>query len=212
MADNGDLVRAALRHGVSDKRVIQAMKAIDRRYFVEQDPDSMQNVYRYMPLAIAEEQTTSQPSLIAMMLEALAIQPHERALEIGTGYGYQTALLSQLCRDVVSIERLATLADRARENLAACGIGNVTVIHGDGGLGVPEQAPWDVIIGSAATPAVPPPLVAQLCQGGRIVIPLGPGGDERVVLYRKSGSGLSEERVLTAARYVRMIGAYAHGE
>lgn len=212
MADNGDLVRAALRHGVSDKRVIQAMKAIDRRYFVEQDPDSMQNVYRYMPLAIAEEQTTSQPSLIAMILEALAIQPHERVLEIGTGYGYQTALLSQLCRDVVSIERLATLADRARENLAACGIGNVTVIHGDGGLGVPEQAPWDVIIVSAATPAVPPPLVAQLCQGGRIVIPLGPGGDERVVLYRKSGSGLSEERVLTAARYVRMIGAYAHGE
>ncbi|TVQ26206.1 MAG: protein-L-isoaspartate(D-aspartate) O-methyltransferase [Spirochaetaceae bacterium] len=212
MPDNSDLVREAVRKGLRSRSVVDAMKSVDRRLFVGSDARSQELAYKDAPVPIAERQTTSQPSLIASMLEALAIQPHERALEIGTGYGYQTALLSILCREVVSVERFAELAERAAANLERCGMRNVIVIQGDGGLGVPEHAPYDVVIGSAAAPAVPPPFVAQLSEGGRVVIPIGPGGHERVLLYRKTGGELIEERVLTQARYVRMIGEHAHPE
>ncbi len=212
MSGNADLVQEAVRNGVRQRAVVEAMKAVDRKFFVEQDRDSLERVYLDIPLPIAEQQTTSQPSLIASMLEALTIQPHERALEIGTGYGYQTALLAVLCREVVSVERFATLAERAAENLERCGVENVTVIQGDGGLGAPELAPFDIMIGSAAAPVVPPPLAEQLSEGGRMVIPIGPGGQERVVLFRKTGGELIEERVLTRARYVRMIGEHTHPE
>ncbi len=212
MRDNSDLVREAVSKGLRSRSVVDAMKSVDRRFFVDSDTRSQELAYKDAPVPISEQQTTSQPSLIASMLEALVIQPHERALEIGTGYGYQTALLAVLCREVVSVERFAALAERAVENLDRCGLRNVTVIQGDGGRGVPEHAPYDVVIGSAAAPAVPPPLAAQLSEGGRIVIPIGPGGHERVILYRKTRGELSEERVLTQARYVRMIGEHTHPE
>lgn len=210
MADNGDLVREAVRKGVTAQCVVQAMKSVDRRFFVGQDRASLSRVYQDAPIPIAEGQTTSQPSLIAAMIEALEIKATDRGLEIGTGYGYQTAFLARLCLEVVSIERIALLADTARRHLNEYGITNATVLCADGGLGAPDRAPFDVIIGSAAAPAVPPPLVEQLADGGRMVVPVGPGGYERVTLYRKHGGDLETVRVLTGARYVRMTGAHGH--
>lgn len=208
MLENSDLVRAAVSKGVRSRAVIDAMRSVDRRFFVGTDPRSQELAYQDVPVPIGENQTTSQPSLIAAMLEALAIQPTDRALEIGTGFGYQTALLCRLCRTVVSVEHRAGLLEQAVKNLDACGIENALVCQGDGGRGMPEHAPYTVIIGSAATPSVPQPLYEQLSQGGRMILPIGPGGHEQVILYEQCDTGLAAVRTLTAARYVPMVGDY----
>jgi protein-L-isoaspartate(D-aspartate) O-methyltransferase len=194
------LVLAARAAGVSDRRLLEAIRSTPRERFVPAEHAGL--AYRDKPVPIAREQVTSQPSLVAKMVAALSLTGGDKVLEVGTGYGYQTALLARLAARVISIERWADLAAAARRNLAGQVIGNALVLAGDGSQGVPAYAPFDAIVVSAAFPAVPPPLVAQLAVGGRLVQPVGPGGDEDVILFRRTGTGLAQVAVLSAARFV----------
>lgn len=142
------------------------------------------------------------------MIAALELTGAERVLEIGTGLGFQTALLSRLAAEVVTIERWSDLAEEASQNLTRQGIANVTVLVRDGSRGAPEHGPYDAVVVSAAFPSVPPPLVEQLRTGGRLVQPIGAGGHERVVLFEGMADGLERRRVLTQARFVRLYGQY----
>jgi protein-L-isoaspartate(D-aspartate) O-methyltransferase len=151
---------------------------------------------------------TTQPSLIATMVAALELRGGERVLEVGTGLGFQTAILALLAHQVVSIERLADLAAQARANLAAAGVGRVTVVVGDGTLGVPEHAPYQAIVVAAAAPRVPPSLVEQLAPWGRLVHPVGPGGHEQVTAFHKEAGRLIADTQLIPARFVPLIGAH----
>jgi protein-L-isoaspartate(D-aspartate) O-methyltransferase len=201
-----DLVTAARAAGTSDVRVLEAMSATPRAGFV---PAGYATVaYRDEPIAIGHGQVTTQPSLSARMIEGLRLAGGDHVLEIGTGLGFQTALLARLAASVVSIERWPDLAGQARRNLARQGIGNVQVLARDGSCGLPDRAPYDAILVSAAFPAVPAPLAAQLRVGGRLVQPIGPGGKEQVVLFERSTAGLERRQVLTLARFVRLHGRH----
>jgi protein-L-isoaspartate(D-aspartate) O-methyltransferase len=151
---------------------------------------------------------TTQPSLVAAMVEALALTGDERVLEVGTGYGYQTALIARLAARVYSVERFADLAETARRNLARQRIRNVEVVIGDGSAGLPEQAPFDAIVVSAAFTSVPEPLAAQLAESGRLVQPVGPGGSDEVTLFEKHGEELERRTSVTLARFVKLHGAH----
>jgi protein-L-isoaspartate(D-aspartate) O-methyltransferase len=175
---------------------------VDRGGFV---PPGSPEVYRDRPVPIPEGQTTSQPSLIARMIEALDPGPADRVLEVGTGLGYQTALLATLCREVVSMERWAGLAGLARANLATQGTQNADVIVGDGWKGCPERAPFDGIVVAAAATEVPMPFCDQLADGGRLVIPVKRRGSDEVTLYVKRDGRLAEVRVVTPARFVPLV-------
>jgi protein-L-isoaspartate(D-aspartate) O-methyltransferase len=164
--------------------------------------------YRDEPIPIPGGQVTTQPSLVARMLEALALEGHERVLEIGTGYGWQTALLARLAADVVSAERLPALAQAAEGNLRRHRASNVELLVADGSAGVEARAPFDAIVVSAAFTSVPPPLVAQLVPGGRLVQPIGPGGRDEVVLFARAGEGLVRRRRVTPAHFVKLYGAH----
>lgn len=203
-----DLVVAAQAAGVRDERVLEAVRSTPREAFV---PARYGRVaYADEPVPISHGQVTSQPSLIAAMVTALGLTGTEKVLEVGTGCGYQTALLARLAAHVTSIERWPDMVAQARANLASLDIGNATVLEGDGSSGAPRQAPFDAVIVSAAFPEVPPPLAAQLADGGRLVQPIGPGGGEEVILHRKSGAELSRGRVLTSASFVRLHGQYGY--
>jgi protein-L-isoaspartate(D-aspartate) O-methyltransferase len=195
-----DAVRGA---GVRDPRVIEAFRHVARRRFVP--VGAVDRADRDEPISIGHEQVTTQPSLVARMVEALELSGHERVLEIGTGLGYQAAILGALTREVYSIERLPDLAAAARDNLRAAGVDNVVVLAGDGTRGFPGHAPYDAIVVAAAAPLVPPALVEQLREGGRLVQPMGPGGDEIVVKFRKRGVALAWEANLVGARFVRLV-------
>jgi protein-L-isoaspartate(D-aspartate) O-methyltransferase len=160
------------------------------------------------PIRIPHGQVTTQPSLIAAMVAALGLTGGERVLEVGTGLGFQTAILARLARMVVSVERFADLAAQARANLTAAGVGGVTVVVGDGTLGVPEHAPYQAIVVAAAAPRVPGPLVAQLTDGGRLVHPVGPGGREEVTAFSKQSGRLVADARLIPARFVPLVGAH----
>jgi protein-L-isoaspartate(D-aspartate) O-methyltransferase len=204
---NVGLLEALRLAGVSDARLLEAVGHLPRSEFVpvaladQADLDA--------PLAIPHGQVTTQPSLVARMVEALALTGAERVLEVGTGYGWQTALLSRLAREVWSIERWPDLADTARQHLARRGAENATVVVGDGSEGLPEHAPYDAILVSAAFPEVPDPLVAQLAVGGRLVQPIGPGGREDVVLFERLPKGLVARRTIVGAHFVRLVGRRA---
>lgn len=192
-----------VRREIGEGRIADAFAGIDRGDFV---PEAARHeAYRDRPVPIPEGQTTSQPSLIARMIEAADPGPDDLVLEIGTGFGYQTALLSRLCREVVSIDRWEGLVEAARRNLAAAGIENAEVMVGDGWRGCPERAPFDAIVVSAAATDVPAPLSGQLVEGGRLVIPVKRGGTDAVTLYRKKEDSLDTIRLVTPARFVPLV-------
>jgi protein-L-isoaspartate(D-aspartate) O-methyltransferase len=204
------LVEACRSHGVTDRRVLQAFGKIRREDFVP--PGWVEEAYRDRPVPIPHGQVTTQPSLVAMMIAALRLRGDERVLEVGTGLGFQTALLATLAAEVVSIERFTDLAEWARRNLRRAGMDNVTVSTGDGTLGSPRRAPFHGILVSAAAPRIPRPLVGQLADGGRLVHPVGSGGDEMVTAYRKRGGRLVPEAEVTPAHFVRLVGAHGLAE
>jgi protein-L-isoaspartate(D-aspartate) O-methyltransferase len=191
--------------GIYDHRLLEAFERVPRAAFVP--PESRHRAYEDVPLPIAHGLVTTQPSLLALMVQALGPRDDERVLEIGTGLGFQTAILASLCREVVSIEWFADLAEQARHNLDRAGLRNVSVMVGDGSLGVPACAPYNGIVVAAAAPQVGRPLVEQLVGGGRLVQPLGTGGHERVTLFVKCGARLVEQATLTGAHFVPLRGA-----
>ena len=202
-----DLVLAVVATGTRDPGFLAALRAVPRADFVP--PELADQAYLDRPLPIPHGQVTTQPSLVAKMIEALGLTGSERVLEVGTGYGFQTALLAQLSTSVHSVERFPDVAQTARVNLTRPGVANVEVIVGDGTKGLPEHAPYDAILVSAAFPRVPPPLAEQLAPGGRLVQPVGPGGEEEVILFERGPRGLVPRQNITGANFVRLYGAHA---
>jgi len=197
------MVNSQLRHrGVADERVLAAMERVPRHEFaLERYRDQ---AYEDHPLPIGEGQTISQPYIVALMLEALELSPTYKVLEIGTGSGYVTALLAELTARVISIERHASLAESARAHLAALGYSNVKVVTDDGTRGFPEAAPYDAIIVSAAAVEMPPALIAQLSQGGRMIIPVGADDTQQLrLVHMEDGQPRIQFREL--CRFVPLI-------
>ena len=188
--------------------MLAAVAPLPRAVFVPGDLAA--SAYLDEPVAISHRQVTTQPSLVAKMVEALGLDGEEKVLEVGTGYGYQTALLAMLAREVWSIELWPDMTDAARAALAKVGIENVTLLVGDGTLGLADRAPFDAIVVAAAFPTVPPPLADQLAEGGRLVQPIGAGGHEDVRLFEKHGERLDVERSVTGAYFVRLYGEHAY--
>jgi protein-L-isoaspartate(D-aspartate) O-methyltransferase len=170
--------------------------------------DLVGSAYEDVPLPIAHGQVTTQPSLVARMVAGLELSGDERVLEIGTGLGFQTAILAFLAARVCSVERWPDLAAAASANLERAGVRNAEVVVGDGTEGLPERAPFDAIVVSAAFPEVPSPLAEQLADGGRLVQPLGLGGNEEVVAFGKRGGELVRLQGLSGARFVRLYGRH----
>jgi protein-L-isoaspartate(D-aspartate) O-methyltransferase len=198
-----EMVRTQLAaRGIRDVRVLDAMRNVPRHEFV---PETFwQDAYEDHPLPIGEGQTISQPYIVAAMLEHLALQATDRVLEVGTGSGYVTALLSLLCAEVYSVERHAELAASAESTLHRLEYRNVKIRVGDGSQGWAEHAPFDAILVSAATPGMPPALFAQLREGGRMMVPIGPPSSQELQLISKV-SGKPEARVLEGCRFVPLV-------
>ncbi|HEX8364664.1 MAG TPA: protein-L-isoaspartate(D-aspartate) O-methyltransferase [Allosphingosinicella sp.] len=183
--------------------VLEAMRRVPRHLFV---PEAQRAAaYREQPLPIGHGATISAPAIVALMTELLDVRPQHRILEVGTGSGYQAAVLAVLAGEVFSIEIVEPLARSAAERLAALGYSNVAVRLGDGYLGWPDQAPFDRIIVTAAAPDVPQPLLAQLAPGGRMVIPVGRGEDERLMLITKDARGRVSRRAILPVRFVPLV-------
>jgi protein-L-isoaspartate(D-aspartate) O-methyltransferase len=198
------MVEQQLRaRGIRDERVLDAMARVPRHEFVPSE--HRDEAYEDHPIAIGEGQTISQPFVVAAMLEALALRSEDVALEVGTGSGYETAVLAELVCTVYSIERIASLAEGARAVLERLEYSNVTVVQGDGSQGLPEAAPFDAIVVSAAAPRVPKPLMDQLRDGGRLVIPVGSGFAQELQLVRKIGDKATT-MYLDGVRFVPLIG------
>jgi protein-L-isoaspartate(D-aspartate) O-methyltransferase len=191
------------RHGISDQAVLYAMEEVPREQFVT--AEFADSAYADQALPIDCGQTISQPYVVAYMTEQLEIEPQHRVLEIGTGSGYQAAILSRLAREVVSIERYRTLADAARERLKTLGYANATIIAGDGFAGAPHRAPFDRIIVTAAAEEVPQALIDQLGKGGKMVLPLGPrNATQHIVKLTKTAAGLTRHNLI-AVRFVPLL-------
>jgi protein-L-isoaspartate(D-aspartate) O-methyltransferase len=198
------MVEEQLRaRGIRDERVLAAMGKVPREGFIS--GEDVDNAYGDYPLPIGEGQTISQPYIVASMVEALEVRPENRVLEVGAGTGYEAAILGELAGEVWTIERHAELADKAREILQKLGYANVHVVTGDGSLGLAEHAPFDRILVAAAAPHVPDTLVAQLAEGGRLVVPVGTRQEQQVLVVRKVG----DQTVVTpreACRFVPLVG------
>ena len=189
-----------------EPRVLHALLRVPRERFVP--PDLAAHAYDNRPLPIGHGQTISQPLVVAVMTHLLRLQPTSRVLEIGTGSGYQTAILAELAKEVVTIEVVAELAAEARARLEAQGYRNVAFAVGDGAAGRPEQAPFDAIVVTAAAPAIPPALIEQLAPRGRLVIPCGGGPlSQELVLVEKDAAGESQERTLFPVAFVPLTGS-----
>ncbi len=199
------MVESQLRaRGIRDEHVLAAMSHVPRHEFVS--ADYRDQVYEDHPIPIGEGQTISQPYIVAIMLQALALDPSDVVLEVGTGSGYLTALLAELTRKVYSVERHESLARTAQATLARLGYTNVEVLVGDGGLGLPDRAPFDAIVVSAAAPLIPPPLFEQLREGGRMIVPVGPAQAQELQLVRKHGGQPAVFR-MEGCRFVPLIGS-----
>jgi protein-L-isoaspartate(D-aspartate) O-methyltransferase len=204
-----DMVARQIRErGIDSARVLSAMETVPRHLFVPfvRVPDA----YSDEALPVGDGQTISQPYVVAASAQALGLEGHERVLEVGAGTGYQAAVLSLLAREVISVEAIPALADSARERLARLGYLNVRVEQGDGSLGLGGDAPFDAILVSAAAPAVPQPLVDQLVDGGRLVIPVGLTDHQQLFRIVKEGNRTIEQR-LFSCRFVPLVGRFGWG-
>jgi protein-L-isoaspartate(D-aspartate) O-methyltransferase len=190
---------------VRDARVLEAIRKVPRHLFVEEA--LRDRAYLDKALPIGEKQTISQPYMVAAMSEALELEPRDRVLEIGTGSGYQTAVLAELAESVFSVERITTFVSRARSRLESLGYYNVLIKVGDGTIGWSEHAPYDAILVTAAAPQIPRPLLDQLKLGGRLVMPLGPEDAQMLVRVRRDEDGFREE-ALGECRFVKLIGRH----
>ena len=192
--------------GITDSRVLDAMRHIPRHIFVPEEYQPL--AYDDTPLPIGDHQTISQPFMVALMSQLLALDGHERVLEIGTGCGYQTAILGYLAKFVYSIERISALAHRAETHLHSLNINNVTIIIGDGSYGLPDKCPYEGIIVTAVAPQIPRPLVSQLSRmGGRLVIPVGIGDKQELVMIQRQGDEYTQTKI-TPVRFVPLIGKF----
>ncbi len=213
-ADSSTLQRVRLtsslrRKGIRDTRILNAIGEIPREEFID---DSLRcEAYRDTPLPIGEGQTISQPYVVALMIEALSLTGREHVLEIGTGSGYQTAILCCLARSVVSVERFAELALVAERRLCALGCENHEIFVADGTRGWPDNAPYDAIIVSAAAPRTPEPLLNQLTEGGKCVVPVGDRESQTLLLLENQGCDV-KQRDLGAVRFVPLVGAFGWTE
>jgi protein-L-isoaspartate(D-aspartate) O-methyltransferase len=204
------MVRRQLRaRGITDRRVLAAMASVPREHFL---PAALHDrAYADTPLPIGHDQTISQPYIVGLMIQEARVGRRDGVLEVGTGTGYQTAVLAKLVRHVWSVERLAALSKIARERLAALGIDNVTLVLGDGALGYPDAAPYDAIIVSAAAPRPPTALLAQLREGGRLVIPLGDEQLQYLTIFERTPGGLRQHGA-GPCRFVPLVSPEAfHG-
>ena len=201
------MVEEQLRgRGIRDERVLTAMAKVPReRFIASEDTDKAYGDY---PVPIGEGQTISQPYIVAAMVEALELRPEDRVLEVGTGTGYQAAILGELAAEVWTIERHLELAEKARQILSELGYANVHVVHGDGSMGLADYAPFDKILVAAAAPHIPDSLIEQLADGGRLVIPVGSRLDQQVQLVRKLGHETVVEN-RDPCRFVPLLGAQA---
>jgi protein-L-isoaspartate(D-aspartate) O-methyltransferase len=189
--------------GITDQRVLDAMNRVPRELFV--DEQDRGRAYLDMPLRIGFGQTISQPYMVALIVQEADVHEGDRVLDIGTGSGYQAAVLAELGAEVHTIERIPELAERARERLSRAGYENVTVHVGDGTLGLPEEAPFDAITVAAAAPDVPMSLYEQLVPGGRLVVPVGGPGGQRLEIVVRSPEGPAVRRSVPC-RFVPLLG------
>ena len=203
------VTRQVARRGIKDQRVLEAMRRVPRHLFI---PEGTRNLaYCDGPLPIGHGQTISQPYIVALMTEILEIEGKERVLEVGTGSGYQAAILSRLASQVYSVERHAALAQQAEKLFAQLGYDNIVVRVGNGTLGWPDHSPYEAIIITAAAPDVPQPLTDQLADGGRLVAPVGSQWSQVLVKVRRQGDLLIRER-RTAVAFVPLVGKYGWEE
>lgn len=196
--------------GITDKKVLDAIYKVKRENFIP--PSLRDRAYGNYPLPIGENQTISQPYIVALMTQALDVKKDDRVLEIGTGSGYQTAILAELARIVYSVERLESLLEKARSNLYSQGYTNVILVLGDGSRGLPEHSPYDKIIVTAAAPKLPDPLIEQLKNGGKMVIPVGSKFTQDLILVEKALNGRLYQKSLGGCRFVPLIGKEGWGE
>jgi len=197
------------RRGIHDQRVLDVMAKIPRHFFVSSEHQYA--AYEDRPLPIGEGQTISQPYMVAVMTQTLELHGDERVLEIGTGSGYQTAILAELAKTVFTIERIQTLTQRAQETLQELGYENIFFLTGDGTKGWPENAPFNGIIVTAGAPEVPPTLTSQLAEGGRLVIPVGPRYTQTLYKVTRKGNQFKEEDI-TGCVFVPLVGDFGWKE
>lgn len=200
---------AMVRHhiasrGIADRRLLAALRAVPRHYFVP--PEIQRRAYEDRPLEIGSGQTISQPYMVAKMTELLKLTPQSRVLEIGTGSGYQAAVLAELVAEIISVERFPELAETARERLDALEYGNVTVVVGDGTLGWLELAPYDGIVVTAAAPAIPQALQSQLALGGRLVCPVGSRDLQQLKIVTRDAEDHFTEHESIRCMFVPLVG------
>jgi protein-L-isoaspartate(D-aspartate) O-methyltransferase len=217
-SQRADMVERQLRRrGIRDERALEAMASIPRERFV---PEAYaRRTYADSALPIGHDQTISQPWIVAAICQAMALTPSERVLEVGTGSGYSAAVIALLAREVITIERVPELAERARATLFDLGIANVEVVVGDGSAGVPDRAPFDAIAVHATAPGPPPTLIGQLAIGGRLVVPIASRRADMLTVFRRlgetvdvmAGEGL-ERDVIGPCRFVPLIGTEGFSE
>jgi len=200
------LVLALMDRGISDTRLLDAFSHVRREFFVP--VEFVDRAYIDEPIIIGRDQVTTQPSLIAEMVLALKLTGKEKVLEIGTGFGFQTAILAHLCHEVFSVERFSDLALIAETNLRKAGVQNAKVVVGDGTLGLPEHSPFDSVIVSAAAPHVPQPLAQQLINKGILVQPIRRGGNDLVTSFQKINDVLVKKEEITPAYFVPLVGTF----
>jgi protein-L-isoaspartate(D-aspartate) O-methyltransferase len=188
---------------IHDERVLEAFRSVPRHRFVPEDMHHL--AYADAPLPIGQRQTISQPYIVALMTELLELEGDERVLEIGTGSGYQAAILAELAAEIFSVERIPELAERARARLEELGYTNVTVVHRDGTLGLPEHGPYQGIVVTAAAPGVPGPLKAQLAEAGQLVLPVGGREGQVLERWQRQGGQFQSERIAPVA-FVPLVG------